>query len=78
MKFYGSFLIRCWMIRNEENDLRTVFDVEYIQRGEHLRVSELDEANQWILQTLQADLNGDLIPSAGEVKSEPEELNTEN
>ncbi|HMY76435.1 MAG TPA: hypothetical protein PLQ88_31745 [Blastocatellia bacterium] len=66
------------MIRNEENDLRTVFDVEYIQRGEHLRVSELDEANQWILQTLQADLNGDLIPSAGEVKSEPEELNTEN
>jgi hypothetical protein len=65
MKLYGSFLIRCWVIRNDENDLRTVFDVEHIQRGEHLRVGNLDEANQWMLQTL----HGELIQSA-----EPEKL----
>lgn len=74
MKLYGSFLIRCWVIRNEHEGPRTVFDVEHIQRGEHLRVGNLDEANQWMLQTL----HGELAEPAEATKSEREEPKTED
>lgn len=73
MKLYGSFLIRCWVIRNENEDSRTVFDIEHIQRGEHLRVGKLDEANQWILQTLHSELTESAEPE----KSEREEPKAE-
>mgnify|MGYP000048764174 CR=1 FL=1 len=55
MKLYGSFLIRCWVIRDEREEKRTIFDIEHIQRGEHLRVNDLDEANQWMMQILESE-----------------------
>ncbi len=74
MKLYGSFLIRCWVIRNEPESPRTVFDVEHIQRGEHLRVGNLDEVKQWMLQTL----HGELTESADVTTSEQVEPNLED
>lgn len=53
MKLYGSFLIRCWLIRDEQEEQRTVFDIEHIQQGEHLRVGKPEDAFQWILRTME-------------------------
>ena len=49
MKLYSSFLLRCWVL--QEDDEKIVFDIEHIQKGERLRAVNADEALQWILQT---------------------------
>lgn len=59
MKLYGSFLVRCWLIRDESEEHRAVIDVEHIQRGEHLRVSDFDAAYQWMMQRLMQALNSE-------------------
>ena len=53
MKLYGSFLVRCWVIRDENGGQRTVFDIEFIQQGERLRVGNLEEACQWMMEMLE-------------------------
>jgi hypothetical protein len=53
MKLYGSFLIRCWLIRDEQEEQRTVFDIEHIQQGEHLRVGKPEDAFQWMMRTME-------------------------
>lgn len=53
MKLYGSFLIRCWLIRDEQEEPRTVFDIEHIQQGEHLRVGKPEDAFQWMMRTME-------------------------
>ncbi len=60
MKFYNSFLIRCWLICEapaEENQAeeRFVFDVEHIQKGEHLRAANPAEALEWMMARLSAE-----------------------
>lgn len=47
MKFYTSFLLRCWVIRDESEKM--VFDIEHIQKGERQRAATPEEALQWIL-----------------------------
>ena len=49
MKSYSSFLVRCWLIPDESNGQRSVFDVEHIQTGDHCRVTALTEAQEWML-----------------------------
>ena len=39
MKFYSSFLIRCWLIENAQRGEKKIIDVEHIQRGGHTRVA---------------------------------------
>jgi len=53
MKLYGSFLVRCWVIRDENGGQRTVFDIEHIQQGERLRVGNLEEAFQWMMKMME-------------------------
>jgi hypothetical protein len=50
MKLYGSFLVRCWVIKDASADERAVIDVEHIQSGEHLRVANFAEAEEWVLE----------------------------
>ena len=48
MKSYSSFLIRCWVIR-EEAEEKLVFDIEHIQKGDHLRAATPEAAMEWIV-----------------------------
>ncbi|MCI0486847.1 MAG: hypothetical protein L0229_09630, partial [Blastocatellia bacterium] len=50
MKFYNSFLIRCWLIKGEPQGERSVFDAEHIQTGNHIRTESLTEINERILK----------------------------
>ena len=50
MKFYGSFLCRCWVIHEESQDVRTVFKIEHIQTGAQRRVADFAEAEQWMVE----------------------------
>lgn len=51
MKLYSSFLLRCWVIRDETEKM--VFDIEHIQKGERRRVDTPQEALQWIVTECQ-------------------------
>ncbi|HEX4946340.1 MAG TPA: hypothetical protein VFZ34_06750 [Blastocatellia bacterium] len=61
MKSYSSFLLRCWVIREEaEQGIaektgagKIVFDIEQIQTGAHQRTTAPEEALQWILAACQ-------------------------
>jgi hypothetical protein len=56
MKLYSSFLLRCWVIRDEAEKIapeKIVFDIEQIQTGEHRRTATPEEALQWILTACQ-------------------------
>jgi hypothetical protein len=44
MKLYSSFLLRCWVIREEAEKM--VFDIEHIQKGERQRTATPEEALQ--------------------------------
>ena len=56
MKLYGSFLIRCWLIRDEHGEERTILDIEHIQQGEHLRINNPEEASRWMMKALQSGI----------------------
>lgn len=51
MKLYSSFLLRCWVIRDESEKM--VFDIEHIQKGERQRTVTPEEALRWIVATCQ-------------------------
>jgi hypothetical protein len=51
MKSYSSFLVRCWVIREEGQAERVVFDVEHIQKGEHWRALTPEAALALIVQS---------------------------
>lgn len=51
MKLYSSFLLRCWVIR-EENE-KIIFDIEQIQTGARQRTAAPADALQWILTACQ-------------------------
>lgn len=51
MKSYSSFLLRCWVIREESEKI--IFDVEQIQTGERQRATTPEDALQWILAVCQ-------------------------
>jgi hypothetical protein len=53
MRTYSSYLIRCWLIRDDPQNERAVFDIEHIQTGEHLRATSLAEVYDWIMATGQ-------------------------
>lgn len=50
MKSYGSFLCRCWVIREESQDVRTVIKIEHIQTGAQMRATGFAEAELWIIE----------------------------
>jgi len=54
MKFYSSFVVRCWVIR-EEAEEKFVLDIEHIQKGEHLRAATPAEAMEWIIASSQSE-----------------------
>lgn len=43
-----SFLIRWLLFRGEEQEEKSVIDIEHIQSGNNQRVSSLEEANMWM------------------------------
>ena len=47
MKCYRSFLIRCWLIEDQQVE-KKVIDVEHIQSGDHTRVAGMTEAEEWM------------------------------
>ena len=49
MKSQGSFLLRCWLIQDQAETERTIFDIEHVQTGKHERVGNLAEAHHWII-----------------------------
>lgn len=56
-----SFFIRWLSIRNEETlqEEKSVIDIEHIQTGKVQRVSNLEEANQWMKEiNAEAEANG--------------------
>ncbi len=53
MKLYSSFLVRCWVIREEGQAERILFDVEHIQKGEHWRAMTPEAALERITQVSQ-------------------------
>lgn len=57
MKLYSSFLIRCWVIRDSDQgkEEKFVFDVEHIQKGDHVRISNPAEAVEWLIKALKAE-----------------------
>lgn len=72
MKLYSSFLLRCWVIRDEAEKI--VFDIEHIQKGERQRTATPEEALQWILAACQNHQPEDLAEDlAEESEAEPEE-----
>jgi hypothetical protein len=52
MKFYNSFLVRCWVIRDPNQEARAVIDIEHIQSGGHKRLASLEEVQEWMTSTL--------------------------
>ena len=48
MKCYRSFLIRCWLIEDPQQVEKKVIDVEHIQSGDHTRVADMAEAEEWM------------------------------
>ena len=54
MKSYSSFLIRCWVIRGEEEE-KFVFDIEHIQKGDHLRAAAPNAAMEWIIAASRSE-----------------------
>ena len=48
MKCYRSFLIRCWLIEDSQQIEKKVIDVEHIQSGDHTRVADMTEAEEWM------------------------------
>lgn len=51
-----SFFIRWLLLRDEENqqEEKSVIDIEHIQSGDSQRVSSLEEASQW-MREINAD-----------------------
>lgn len=54
MKVYGSFLVRCWLIQDRSQSERSIFDVEHIQTGNHLRAVTLREVEAWVIAACQS------------------------
>ena len=53
MKFYNSFLIRCWMVRGESQEEHSVFNIRHIQSDEQARTYSLSEAQKWMMEVCQ-------------------------
>ncbi|MCA1616663.1 MAG: hypothetical protein LC800_21750 [Acidobacteria bacterium] len=53
MKFYNSFLIRCWSIATPTDGERAVYDIEHFQTGERNRADTLAQIQQWITDACQ-------------------------
>lgn len=53
MKLYSSFLVRCWVLREETQAERITFEVEHIQQGQHWRGLTPAEALAQMLQICQ-------------------------
>ena len=70
MKLYSSFLLRCWVIRDEAETM--VFDIEHIQKGERQRMATPEAALQWILATCQNSQPNE-VPEELEAESEDPE-----
>lgn len=51
MKLYSSFVLRCWVIREEAEKI--VFDVEHVQKGKRHRSLTPEETMRWILGVCQ-------------------------
>jgi len=48
MKAYSSFVVRCWVLKDQPLGERRVLDVEHVQSGERLRTSNFGEARAWM------------------------------
>jgi hypothetical protein len=71
MKRYSSFLVRCWVIQStaeQSNEEKVVFDIEHIQRGEHLRSASPAEALAWMLAAAHADHTTAAAPDSAEAE----------
>lgn len=54
MKFYRSFLIRCWLIEDALQVEKRVIDIEHIQSGDHTRVADMTEAEEWMFSNTRS------------------------
>ena len=51
MRFYSSFLVRCWVIQDSSQAERHVFDIEHVQTGQHTRLASLTEVQRLIARS---------------------------
>jgi hypothetical protein len=47
-KVYTSFVVRCWVLKDQPLGERSVLDVEHVQSGERLRAANFTEASAWM------------------------------
>jgi hypothetical protein len=48
VKAYNSFVVRCWVLRDQPLGDRRILDVEHVQSGKHLRTASFAEACAWM------------------------------
>ena len=48
MRNYSSYLVRRWLLDEESQGHRQVFEIEHIQTGSRTRVNSLNEAEEWL------------------------------
>ncbi|MDQ3817106.1 MAG: hypothetical protein M3362_05380 [Acidobacteriota bacterium] len=54
MRFYTSFVVRCWVLEEPGLGRRSIVDLEHIQTGDHYRVTSLTEAQRQMDDTCKA------------------------
>lgn len=70
MKLYSSFLVRCWVMQEEAE--KTIFDIEHIQKGDHLRATSPAEAMDWMLAACRAQQPAELLTEGEEENVVPD------
>ena len=53
MKSYSSFLVRCWLLK-EEGEPKRVFNIKHIQSGQQTRTNDLSEAQAWMAEMTES------------------------
>ena len=76
MKCYRSFLIRCWLIEDSQQIEKKVIDVEHIQSGDHTRVADMTEAEEWMFAVSRRgpDASGAARPGPAPGTDESQEI----
>jgi len=69
VRFYSSFLIRCWQTGDARQDERSVLQVEHIQTGASIRTVSFNGVEQWMFAACRAVQTDPGHKSKGNTKS---------
>jgi hypothetical protein len=48
VKVYSSFVVRCWVLKDQPLGERRILDVEHVQSGERLRTTNFADVCAWM------------------------------